>query len=90
MMSLYTHLKILQHMETIHWNVLEQACKMIQQLNTSIAKPLVDYAFDILAKVAQGNFTKWSIVYDITNKTIQFRTNRFKEIKTMSFSCVRF
>ncbi len=66
-----------------------QACKMIQQLNTS-TKPLVDYAFDILSKVSQGNFTKWSIVYDITNKTIRFRTNRFKEIKTLSFSLFDF
>ena len=68
-----------------------EACKMIQQLNaTSISKPLTDYAFDILGKVAQGDFTKWSIVYDITNKTIQFKTNRFKQIKTISFSAFDF
>ena len=68
-----------------------EACKMIQQLNASnITKPLPDYAFDILGKVAQGDFTKWSIVYDITNKTIQFRTNRFKQVKTVSFSAFDF
>ena len=68
-----------------------QACKMIQQLNTNnIAKPLTDYAFDILGEVAQGDFTKWSIVYDITNKTIQFKTNRFKQVKTISFSAFDF
>lgn len=68
-----------------------QACKMIQQLNTNnTAKPLTDYAFDILGEVAQGDFTKWSIVYDITNKTIQFKTNRFKQIKTISFSAFDF
>jgi len=62
------------------------ACEKIQHLNgNTIAKPLIDYAFDILAEVAQGDHTKWSIVYDITNKSIQFRTNRFKEIKTLSF-----
>ena len=67
------------------------ACSMIQKLNSnSITKPLVDYAFDILGEVAQGNFTKWSIVYDITNKTIQFKTNRFKQIKTVSFSAFDF
>jgi hypothetical protein len=60
---------------------------MIQQFNAgSINKPVIDYAFDILEKVAQGNHTKWSIVYDITNKTIQFRTNRFSQIKKLSFS----
>ena len=68
-----------------------EACKMIQQLNTSnIRKPLNEYAFDILGEVAQGDFTKWSIVYDITNKTIQFKTNRFKQVKTVSFSAFDF
>jgi penicillin V acylase-like amidase (Ntn superfamily) len=68
-----------------------QACKMIEQLNANnIAKPLTDHAFDILEEVAQGDFTKWSIVYDITNKTIKFKTNRFKQIKTISFSAFDF
>ena len=68
-----------------------EACSMIQQLNTgNITKPLIDYAFDILGEVAQGDFTKWSIVYDITNKTIQFKTNRFKQVKTLSFSAFDF
>ena len=68
-----------------------QACSMIQQFNAGTnTKPVIDYAFDILAKVAQGDFTKWSIVYDITNKTIQFKTNRFKPVKTVSFSAFDF
>ena len=68
-----------------------QTCKMIQRLNTNnTTKPLSDHAFDILGEVAQGDFTKWSIVYDITNKTIQFKTNRFKQIKTISFSAFDF
>ena len=68
-----------------------QACSMIQKLNAgSITTPLIDYSFDILGEVAQGDFTKWSIVYDITNKKIQFRTNRFKQIKTLNFSAFDF
>ena len=68
-----------------------QACSMIQKLNTgSITTPLIEYSFDILEEVAQGDFTKWSIVYDITNKTIQFKTNRFKQIKTLNFSAFDF
>lgn len=67
------------------------ACNMIQKLNAgNNAKPLIDYAFDILSEVAQGNYTKWSIVYDITNKTIQFKTDRFKQVKTISFSAFDF
>ena len=68
-----------------------EACKMIQQLNTNnTPKPLTDYAFDILEKVAQGDFTKWGIVYDITNKTIQFKTDQFKQIKKIAFSAFDF
>jgi penicillin V acylase-like amidase (Ntn superfamily) len=68
-----------------------EACSMIQKLNSNnVTKPIIDYSFDILGEVAQGNFTKWSIVYDITNKTIQFKTNRFKQVKTVSFSAFDF
>lgn len=68
-----------------------QACNMIQQFNAgNSSKPVIDYAFDILQNVAQGDHTKWSIVYDITNKTIQFRTNRFSQIKKLSFSAFDF
>ena len=68
-----------------------QACNMIRQLNSdNNTKPVIDYAFDILVKVAQGNYTKWSIVYDITNRTIQFKTNRFKQVKALSFSSFDF
>jgi len=64
-----------------------EACSMIQKLNAGgITRPIGDYAFDILGEVAQGDFTKWSIVYDLKNKSIQFRTNRFKQLKTVSFS----
>lgn len=68
-----------------------KACSMIQQLLTgNNKKPVIDYAFDILTEVAQGDFTKWSIVYDITNKTIQFKTNRFKQVKMLSFAAFDF
>jgi choloylglycine hydrolase len=68
-----------------------EACSMIQKLNSNnLTKSLIDYSFDILGEVSQGDFTKWSIVYDITNKTIQFKTNRFKQVKTVSFSAFDF
>lgn len=67
----------------------EQACNMVQQFTKSAGnKPAVDYAFDILGEVAQGSFTKWSIVYDIAKRTIRFRTQRFGDIKTIAFSAI--
>lgn len=48
--------------------------------------PITEYAFSILNKVSQGSFTKWSIVYDISNKAIHFKTADYKEIKTVYFS----
>ena len=68
-----------------------EACRMIQQFKAGKSnKPIIDYAFDILTEVAQGTSTKWSIVYDISNKTIQFKTNRFKQVKSLNFSSFDF
>ena len=41
--------------------------------DTSLDIPAVDYAFRSLNMVSQGLFTKWSIVYDITNMQIYFK-----------------
>ena len=60
------------------------ACRLVKQLEqTIINTPLVDYSFDILKQVAQKGFTKWSIVYDITNKKIHFKTADYQELKTI-------
>jgi penicillin V acylase-like amidase (Ntn superfamily) len=68
-----------------------KACSMIEKFKAgTINKPLTDYAFDILSTVSQGDFTKWSIVYDLKNKTIQFRTNSYKQIKSVGFSSFDF
>jgi penicillin V acylase-like amidase (Ntn superfamily) len=68
-----------------------KACSMVKQyLAGNIDKPVTDYAFDILKKVAQGSFTKWSIVYDLTNRAVHFRTERFGDIKTIHFAGIDF
>jgi penicillin V acylase-like amidase (Ntn superfamily) len=68
-----------------------QACTMVQQYPTIAAvKSLIDHSFDILNKVSQGDFTKWSIVYDISNKKIYFKTQRFQQLKSIDFSSVDF
>ncbi|MEP7166270.1 MAG: linear amide C-N hydrolase [Ferruginibacter sp.] len=64
-----------------------KACSMVKKFRESnIAMPITDYAFSILDKVSQGDFTKWSIVYDISNKTIHFKTEANPGIKTIRFS----
>jgi len=68
-----------------------KACSMVQQYQQKeIAKPLTGYAFDILDKVTQGEFTKWSIVYDLVHKKIYFKTERYRGIKSFSFNSFDF
>jgi hypothetical protein len=47
---------------------------------------LIAQSFDILDKVSQGNYTKWSIVYDISDKKIYFKTAGSRQQKSVSFS----
>lgn len=61
------------------------ACRMVQQFQaTDVKEEPVDFAFNILKNVAQVDYTKWSIVYDITNRQIHFVANGNKERKTLS------
>ena len=46
-------------------------------------KEAVDYAFGILADVAQKNSTQWSIVYDQKRGKVYFRTRKAQQIKTI-------
>ncbi len=67
------------------------ACKMLNEFqNSPSSAGLTDYAFHILDKVGQGDYTKWSIVYDISNKKINFKTADFKTIKSFSFTAFDF
>ena len=67
------------------------ACKMITQLKLdSSAKSLVSESFGILNTVAQGDHTKWSIVYDLTEKKIWFRTQECRQLKSISFAAFDF
>ncbi|MEO5564551.1 MAG: linear amide C-N hydrolase, partial [Chitinophagaceae bacterium] len=67
------------------------ACNMIQQYKANPnGKSLVDQSFDILNKVSQGDFTKWSIIYDISNKKIWFKTEQFQQLRSLNFSSFDF
>ena len=63
-----------------------KACLMVQQYQLhDMKKPVVDYAFDILDNVAQKGFTKWSIVYDLKNRKIYFKTAEYPPVKSVTF-----
>lgn len=69
------------------------ACRMVQQYQANdIKEEPVDYAFSILKNVSQKDYTKWSIVYDITNKEIYFMTKDQPQrkkfsLRNFSYSC---
>jgi penicillin V acylase-like amidase (Ntn superfamily) len=68
-----------------------KACNMVRQFReTEITTPVIDYSFTILDKVAQGSHTKWSIVYDISNKKIYFKTLGFSQVKNVAFTAFDF
>jgi penicillin V acylase-like amidase (Ntn superfamily) len=46
----------------------------------------VDHVFTTLQRVAQGSFTKWSIVYDSANAKIYFRTRRAGSRRVIDYS----
>lgn len=63
------------------------ACNMIQQFKTTESgNDPVEYAFNILDKVSQKRYTKWRIVYDITNRRVYYLTDAQPQRKQFSFS----
>jgi len=46
----------------------------------------VAYAFETLDQVAQGDYTKWSIVYEIDRGRIHFRTRSHRPVRTLSLA----
>lgn len=68
------------------------AADMVRKYDAATGRPAVDYAFEILNTVAQGKSTKWSIVYDIAEGRVHFRTHsvsdiRFIDLEKLDFSC---
>jgi penicillin V acylase-like amidase (Ntn superfamily) len=67
------------------------ACNLVKHFSeTKSDYNIVDYAFDILSEVAQGDYTKWKIVYDISKKEIYFTTGGNRKQLSLSafdFNC---
>jgi choloylglycine hydrolase len=72
-------------------NRFATACSMITQYqSTPSVKNPVAFSFGVLNKIAQGDYTKWKIVYDISNREIFFETNNRKKqvaFKDINFTC---
>jgi len=66
------------------------ACSMVNRYKPAEEKTAVDYGFEILKTVDQGDYTRWSIVYDIKNLTVYFRTSDNKKIKNISLGSIDF
>jgi choloylglycine hydrolase len=69
-----------------------RAAYLVRMYRQNPAGNIVEYAFDILESVSQKRGTKWSIVYDIKNLAIHFKTYDMPRIKTVNlkdfdFSC---
>lgn len=68
-----------------------KACKMVKDFqDQSLSTPVVDYSFKILNAVSQGDYTKWSIVYDLVAKKLYFKTNKYPQVKSLEFSAFDF
>ncbi len=68
-----------------------RAADMTKKYDSKTEAP-VDYAFKILGSVANPSDTQWSIVYDMANFSIYFRTKENRKIryfflKAFDFSC---
>jgi choloylglycine hydrolase len=67
------------------------ACNMLRQYEASSNnQDPVDYGFTILNKIAQPGYTKWSIVYDITNLQVYCVTDQQPQRKQIAFSHIDF
>lgn len=51
---------------------------------------LIDKAFDVLQRVTINNHTKWSTVFDVTNKLIYFKNESREEIVMLDFKDFNF
>jgi len=77
------------------WKSVERfnlAADSVKSFNLKPAPTPVDYAFETLKKVSQGDKTQWSIVYDIGNRQVFFTTlanrkMRSIDMKEVDFSC---
>ena len=69
-----------------------RAASAVAAFDANAPDYVITYAFDVLASVAQGPSTQWSIVYDLGAMRVYFRTAtrpsvRFFDVGNFDYSC---
>lgn len=88
-------LKLMPENDSIYNDMLENeyisrdlrfmlAARRIDEYDEKTGIPIVNYVFSILKEMDLGN-NRWSVVYDLTNSQMFFRTSMGKEIKYIDF-----
>jgi choloylglycine hydrolase len=67
-----------------------KTCSMVKDYTPLPGRTAVDYGFDILKDVAQGSNTMWSIVYDIKNLKVYYKTISNSKIQNIEFMLLDF
>ncbi len=67
-----------------------RAARYIRRYRPEDSVPIIDYAFAALSSVSSGMYTKWSIVYDIPNLRIYFRTFANQQIRHLDLASFDF
>ncbi len=83
------------HTTLAHKDRFVKIARRVEEYASTEIKPGIEYAFDVLASVSAGKIrgqcTVWSIVYDISHRTIYFKTYenrkmRFLQLEKIDFS----
>jgi len=61
----------------------DRAAEMLEQVQSTDNN--IGYAFKILDQVSQKDFTQWSIVYNLSNMEVHFKTYNHPFVKTVKF-----
>jgi choloylglycine hydrolase len=67
-----------------------RAAGMVKNYDPKTSESVIDYAFNILAKLKWSIPTQWSIVHDIPSLRIYFRTRENQKNRIISFSSIDF
>ncbi len=68
------------------WGSLDRfvcAADRIKKYQSDSDGPAVEYAFETLDTVKQGDATKWTIVYDLKKMEVHYKTLRYRKTKTI-------